>query len=232
MEIGFLVNSKISELTKNVKRISTHMIEFFFALVLLPFGFEAWPYLAFFLILVVSGIGLPIPEEVTLILGGYLAYLEVIDFWPAVSAMIAGIVVADLLGYMLGRLGIGWMQEYLFNRWRFSAALLGKAQHYFEVHGEKVVAFSRPFLGIRVIVPMLAGHFRMNLIKFIVFDIAAAAPWTILVMTASYYLGSSFDLLTEVREAKHLFFLVIGLAVMAYGVIQFWRGNGTRSMRV
>ena len=47
-------------------------------------------YALFIGVLILSGIFLPIPEEVTLILGGYLAYLGVVDLWTVVYVLIAG----------------------------------------------------------------------------------------------------------------------------------------------
>ncbi|MBU6152947.1 MAG: hypothetical protein KGP28_01475, partial [Bdellovibrionales bacterium] len=39
------------------------------------------PYLAIFLILLACGLGVPIPEDITLIAGGILTYYGVCDVW-------------------------------------------------------------------------------------------------------------------------------------------------------
>ena len=191
-----------------------------FAFLFLPLDSETALYLVLFAILIFSGIGLPIPEEVTLLLGGYLAYLEFVNFWAAVWVLIAGIILADIGGYLLGRFAGEWISKKFFSyQWTVSA--LKKAEKYFEKYGEKVVIFSRPLLGVRVAVPILAGHFRMNFAKFILFDAAAAIPWTVFLATLSYYLGSGLDLITEVRLIKHTVFILVGIVIVLYAAIKF-----------
>jgi len=202
-----------------------------FAFVSLPFQSVTGIYAVLFLVLVFSGIGLPVPEEVTLLFGGYLAYLEAIDFTTAIYVLIGGIVAADGMGYLLGRFAWRWVWDKTLYRWQFANTMLTKAGSYFERHGEKVVIFSRPFLGIRVAVPLLAGHFRMHFITFMLLDIAAAIPWTVFLVSLSYYLGSGVDLVTDIREIKHLFFALLGVAIIGYAALRLMKKNG-HHMRV
>lgn len=187
------------------------------AFLLLPLDSKTALYIALFGILIFSGLGLPVPEEITLLLGGYLAYLGFIKFWPTVYILIAGIIVADIFGYFLGRCAGEWISS-KFLRFRAAALLHDKAEWYFKRHGEKLVLFSRPLIGVRVAVPMLAGHFRMNFVKFLLFDSMAAIPWTFILVSLSYYLGSGLDLITEIREIKHLIFILIWALIVIYAV--------------
>ena len=194
-----------------------------FAIILLPLDSKFALYFVLFGILVFSGLGLPVPEEVTLLLGGYLTHLEFIDFWPAFYVLTAGIVVADLIGYFLGRLAGEWISRRI-SRFKIPSLLLEKAKGYFEKHGEKVVLFTRPLLSVRVAVPILAGHFRMNLTKFIIYDLLAAIPWTFLLVSLSYYFGSGLEFITEVREIKHAMFGIF-LAVVIVVAVRLIRKN-------
>lgn len=199
------------------------------AFLLLPLDSEAALYFVLFGILIFSGVGLPIPEEVTLLLGGYLAYLEFTDFWTTIYVLVAGIVIADILGYFLGRYGGQWLSDKIAHR-PWAVLLLDRGREYFEKHGEKIVILSRPILGVRVAVPIMAGHFRMNFVKFLIFDAIAAIPWTFFLVLLSYYLGSGLDLITEVREIKHFMFGII-LAVVAVLAVRFIRKYPARSPR-
>lgn len=174
-------------------------------------------------LLILAGIGLPVPEEVTLLLGGYFVYLEITQFWPTILVLIAGILIGDTFGYLMGRFAGDWVDRTIILRSRFAANFLEKAKGYFERHGEKMVMFSRPLVGVRVVIPILSGHFRMPFMKFLVFDIIAAIPWTIFLVSLSYYVGSSLDLVTEVREIKHLFFALIGLMVILFTITRLVR---------
>lgn len=195
------------------------------AFIFFPLDSELALYAVLFLILILSGVGLPIPEEATLLFGGYLAYLEFVDFWSVVYVSILGIVFADMLGYFLGRFWGDGFRRIFFGRLKKMDTILEKAKKYFDRHGEKVVIFSRPLLGVRVAVPILAGHFRMNFIKFLIYDILAAIPWSFFLISLSYYLGSSLNLITEVKELKHTIFILLGIAIIVYAAIKFNKNN-------
>lgn len=192
---------------------------------LLPLENIYFLYMAIFLLLVLSGFGLPVPEEVTLLFGGYLAHLEFVNFWPAVYVSILGIIVSDIAGYFLGRFWGEGIRRFFLGHWKRPNMVLEKAKKYFDRHGEKVVIFSRPLLGVRVAVPILAGHFRMNFIKFLIYDIFAAIPWSFFLISLSYYLGSSLNLITEVKEIKHTIFILLGVAIIVYAAIKFNKNN-------
>lgn len=194
------------------------------AFLLLPLDSKIALYIALFGILILSGLGLPVPEEITLLVGGYLTYLGFIEFWPTVYILVAGIIIADVFGYFLGRYAGEWISR-KFLRFRAAALLHEKAEWYFKQHGEKLVLFSRPLIGVRVAVPMLAGHFHMSFLKFMLFDLMAAIPWTFILVSLSYYLGSGLDLITEVREIKHFIFIVIWAAIVIYAVRLIRRSN-------
>lgn len=197
------------------------------AFLLLPLDSRTALYIALFGILIFSGLGLPVPEEITLLVGGYLVYLGFIEFWPTVYILIAGIIIADIFGYFLGRYAGEWISS-KFLRFRAAALLYEKTEWYFKRHGEKLVLFSRPLIGVRVAVPMLAGHFRMNFVKFLLFDILAAIPWTFLLVSLSYYLGSGLDLITEIREIKLFIFILVWVLVILYAA-RLVRKTGTPS---
>lgn len=199
------------------------------AFVLFPLESPLALYAVLFSVLVLSGVGLPVPEEVTLITGGYLAYLEFIDFWSAVYVLTAGIVAADVGGYLLGRFGGEYIARAL-TRWRPLEILHQKVAALFVRHGDKIVLMSRPFFMVRVAVPMYAGHTKMRFTKFFLLDIAAAVPWTLFLVSLSYYLGSGFDLLTEIREIKHIFFAAVGLAIILFTAVRFVKSGKNAAM--
>jgi len=197
------------------------------AFILFPLDSPSALYVVLFTVLLISGLGLPVPEEATLVLGGYLAYLEFIDFWTTVYVLIAGIIVADVGGYVLGRFGGEYIARAL-TLWRPLGLLHQRVASLFARHGDKIVIMSRPLFLVRVAVPMYAGHTRMRFIKFLLLDVAAAVPWTLFLVSLSYYLGSGFDLLTEIREVKHLFFIALGLVITVFTAARFIK-NGRRA---
>lgn len=191
---------------------------------LLPIDSKLGLYGVLLGLMILGGLGLPIPEEITLLLGGYLTYLEFIDFWPAILVLTIGIVLGDSTAYFLGRSIGGWFLPKI-SRFRSAAALFDKTGKYFDKYGDKIVLFSRPLVGIRLAVLLLAGHHRVNFAKFLFFDIIAAIPWTFFLVFLSYYLGTGLDLLTEVSEIKHTVFILLGVAIVFYSSIRFIRSD-------
>ncbi len=175
-------------------------------------------------LMILGGVGLPIPEEVTLFLGGYLAYLEFIDFWPAIFILTIGIILGDNLVYLMGRL-VGHRLLPKIARFRHVAALFVKSSKYFDQYGAKIILVSRPFIGIRPAVLLLAGHHRVSFASFLFFDIIAAIPWAFFLFFLSYYLGTGLDLLTEVNEIKHAVYILLGVAIIFYAAVKFIKSN-------
>src|SRR3712207_4339002 len=60
------------------------------------------PYLLVFGILILCGFGLPIPEDITLIAGGLLAYYGLCDLWLMILVGFAGVMIGDSFMYCLG----------------------------------------------------------------------------------------------------------------------------------
>ncbi len=68
---------------------------------------EHGSYLGIFLVLVLTGCGLPLPEEVPIIAAGVASSLGKLNPWIALAACLAGALCGDsmlyLIGYQFGR---------------------------------------------------------------------------------------------------------------------------------
>lgn len=179
-------------------------------------------YALFLILLAFGGTGISLPDEAVLIFFGYLAHLEFIDLRATLIIAAVGLITADVVGYLIGRFAGGLLIS-IVARSRHAAAIAKKAEELFTRHGDKIIVLSRPLISVRVAVPMFAGHLRMPLRKFLLLDALAAIPWVAGFVLASYFLGSQFDLIAEVRSAKHYFFAVLGLAIIAFAGVRFIR---------
>ena len=59
-------------------------------------------YTVAFILLFLSCIGLPLPEEVVLFVLGYLIFLGQMHWWPAIILSLLGILFGDIVGYFFG----------------------------------------------------------------------------------------------------------------------------------
>jgi membrane protein DedA with SNARE-associated domain len=60
------------------------------------------PYLIIFGILLVCGLGVPIPEDITLFVGGVLAYIGTCDLVPMIIVSLVGVLLGDGIIFVLG----------------------------------------------------------------------------------------------------------------------------------
>ncbi|MBI3541846.1 MAG: hypothetical protein HY075_01040 [Deltaproteobacteria bacterium] len=77
--------------------VINHVFEF---LLYQPAGF---PYLAAFSMLLACGLGLPIPEDLTLFTMGYVAYSGIASFRASCAVCLFGVLVGDATIYWIGR---------------------------------------------------------------------------------------------------------------------------------
>src|SRR5215470_20121345 len=87
-------------------------------------------YPAIFFILVGGIVGVPVPDQLLLVISGYLVLTHSLSLVPTLLAAILGSIVGITLSYALGR-GSG---AYI-SRIRFAAGRLEKAQGWFERFG-------------------------------------------------------------------------------------------------
>ncbi len=186
-------------------------------------GQNFFVYAGLFFLLLLSGVGLPIPEEATTLFGGYLAYSGTLDIWVVMIVLVCGNILGDISGYAAGRFYGDWLYKKIFHRFRKTRLLFKRGEHYFSRYGEKIVLFTRPLMGVRFVIPILSGHYKMNFPKFLLYDALITAPWTIFLVSLSYFLGNGLELITEAKEVRHTVFVTIGLVILLYGAIQYIR---------
>ena len=131
---------------------------------------QEYQYLAMFGVLFLCGIGLPIPEEVTLISSGVIVGFGLADFWVASMVCVAAILIGDSIIFFTGRkLGRSFPDS-----WFIRAINNRKVHRQFEKHGTKAVFFARFLAGVRIGVYAYAGQHGMRWPKFIFLDLLGA----------------------------------------------------------
>ena len=117
-------------------------------------------YVAIVLILALSGVGLPLPEEVTIVAAGVLSSPAVGKLEPTLAfiACLAGALLGDSLMYGVGRyLGKAYLRKH---RW-FSKLLHAERERQMETllqrNGLKVFLLARFLVGVRSPIYLAAG---------------------------------------------------------------------------
>jgi len=181
---------------------------------------ERFHYLGPAAILFLCGLGLPLPEEVTLIACGLLLYEGKVAFLPITVVCSLAILAGDTIPYLLGR---RYGLKALENRWvarvlhpeRF-ALVEGK----FHKHGSWVVFMCRFLPGIRIPAYFTAGTLGMGYPRFLVLDalgVLISVPTSIAI---AEFFGGKVQRMQEELENFHLILAFALFAVIAIVVVR------------
>ncbi len=175
-----------------------------------------YSYAAEFILLLACGLGLPVPEEVTLIAGGYLCWKVENSLWLTILVCMTSILLGDWLMFLLGQRYGKWILRSRWFRRMLTRRKLARVTLYFRRFGVKTVFFARFFAGIRVPVYFMAGSLKMRSWKFIWLDFWGAA----LSVPISIWAGKLFG--PNIQDAIHVMKRVklqIALGIVAFGVL-------------
>lgn len=152
---------------------------------------EVAGYPLLFLLVMAESSGVPIPGETALITAAVLASRGKLQIEWVIALAVAGAIVGDNIGYMIGRKGGRWLLERPGRFHRQRLEVLRTGEPFFERHGPKAVYFGRFVLGLRVWASWLAGATRMHWRSFVVWNALGGVSWAAAIGLLAYFLGSS-----------------------------------------
>ena len=177
-----------------------------------------------FLVLLLCGLGLPVPEDIPIITSGYLVHLGTMSFWPALTVNLLGIMLGDLMIYAFGY----WMGpralEHRVLRHVMTSERMEKVHLFFDRHGRKAIFFGRFVAGLRAPLFLAAGITRLPIRIFFSMDLAAALLSVPLLLAAAWYFGDHIDDFRRmVGTGKAVFIIVLGAVAVLWGGKYLWR---------
>ena len=183
--------------------------------------FLGWSYLGLAIILILTGAGLPLPEEFPIIAAGVLSSHGQMDPWLAFLACVIGAIIGDSIMYWFGRhfgrsilRKQGWWAKIIHPERE------AKIERVIQQHGLKVLFSARFLVGVRAPVYIAAGILHLPYRRFILLDLFCATMVVGLFFGVSYYFGE-----TITRWIKDAEYAATGLAVIVALVIiiYLWR---------
>ena len=157
-------------------------------------------YVAIFGVLTAAGLGVPISEDLTLLLGGGLAAHGITSYWPTLAAGYFGVIFGDCLIHRWGlRMGPLAYEQKIVRR-HLSIERQEKLRVHFARHGFLTIVVGRHTPVLRAPIFFLAGASQVPLWKFALADAVSAAITVPVVVTLGYYFGEHLD---EIRAIIH-----------------------------
>jgi len=170
-----------------------------------------------FLILLLCGFGLPLPEDIVLAFTGYVVYLNVLPLWAAIAIGLGGVVIGDSTLWWLGRRYGGAVMRLRGIRNFLPPARLEKIQKAYCKYGTRMLFTARFTPVMRAGVFLFAGWARVSYLKFICTDGTAAVISVPAIIVVTYFLGSQIDRAVKaIRGVEHWILIAIGVAVVAH----------------
>jgi membrane protein DedA with SNARE-associated domain len=181
-------------------------------------------YLAVFAIIGLESFGIPLPGETTLIAAAiYAGATHRLSIVGIILAAIAGAILGDNLGYLIGHQG-GYRLLVRYGRYiRFNEPRIKLARYLFMRFGGQVVFFGRFVAVLRAYAAFLAGTSRMRWRTFLLFNAAGGVVWASVYGTAAYFLGASIQ---RISGPLGIGFAIAGSAAIVAGAIFVRREEG------
>jgi membrane protein DedA with SNARE-associated domain len=185
---------------------------------------EHFPYFGIFLLLILGGIGLPIPEDTTLILCGFLVTNGVIRPLPAFLVVYSGLLITDFSLYYIGKkYGRRIVTHKKFYK-IISAERLLKIEDKFRKWGVLIILLGRHVIGMRAQLLLVSGVMRMAPLKFLLAD-AVSAIFTIALWGGIGFIGgNSLQIIRkDITRIEHLAILLIVIFISIYLLFKYFR---------
>jgi membrane protein DedA with SNARE-associated domain len=173
------------------------------------------PYFLIFGILLVCGLGLPIPEDITLFAAGLSAYYGLTDLWIIIIVSYLGVLIGDSIIFWLGAV----YGRKLTKKWLFHKLLpddrLNSVRTKFHEKGNKLIFVARFMPGLRAPIFFSAGTLHLPYRVFFFYDGLAAFLSVPTIIGAVYYFGDELDKVVRViQQIEHSIIVVVVGAVL------------------
>jgi membrane protein DedA with SNARE-associated domain len=178
-------------------------------------------YFAIFFVMMLTGAGLPIPEEVPIITAGIASAHGKMHPGLAFAACLAGALIGDCIMYYIGyHFGRGVLKDH---RWwaRFlTPEREARIEEKFRKHGLGVFFLARFLIGLRSPVYITAGILRVSFRRFLLIDLICATAVVGTFFSLTYFFGK--EITAWFKKAQVGVSLAVAILVVALG-IYLWR---------
>ncbi|MDO8539769.1 MAG: DedA family protein [Opitutaceae bacterium] len=146
-----------------------------------------------FLLLLLCGVGLPLPEDIVLVVAGMLAQDDGRSWIATAVLMYIGVLAGDSIIFLLGRHYGARLLAWEGTHNLFPPKKQARVQRLFDRHGSYVLLIARFLPGLRAPVFSTAGAMQVGYLKFLTYDGAAALVSAPVFVWFGHWLWLKFD---------------------------------------
>jgi membrane protein DedA with SNARE-associated domain len=171
---------------------------------------------------------IPLPSEIIMPFGGYLASTGRFSLVAVATAGAIGCNIGSTVAYLIGahggRVAVLRWGKYIF----LDANELDRFDRYFKRYGSATVLIGRLLPVVRTFISLPAGIARMPFIRFQIFTFIGSWPWCFALAYLGLKLGEQWNTNPEARAILQRFnWIVTGLLVCAAAIYIYrrWRSG-------
>ncbi len=189
-------------------------------------------YAGLFILLILGGVGFPVPEDLVLLTCGALVAAGALDPLPSLLVVYSGMLASDFLLYNLGnRYGSHVIEKTRFRR-LLPPGRLDAMKRKFDRWGVLVIMVGRHLAGLRAQIFLAAGIAGMPRLKFVAAD-AVSALITLSIMAGLGYKGAESARALSLGAARFTHIAIAAAVILlasytAYSYFRRWRAEGPR----
>lgn len=185
---------------------------------------QHFTYIGIFCLLILGGLGFPLPEDGVLIMSGLLIAHGVIKLAPALLIIYPSLLIADFILYSIGRKYGRMVVEHKRFSKIVSPATLSRLEEKFTRWGALMVFLGRHFVGFRAPIFLISGVMRISRTKFLIADGLSAIITISITLGLGYLGGNSLMILKrDITRVDYILILALVILVSGWIILRYFR---------
>lgn len=177
---------------------------------------QALSYTGIFFVSIIANVVVPVPEEIVLVIFGYISRSEAFNLAILLPLIIVGILVGDCVMYFLARRSNTFVTS--FYNHSFAHIIEKRGDTWITQHIKKIIFFSRFMIQFRFIGPFLAGYKKVPFKTFFLYDFLAVTVYVPLYVLLGRFFHKKINLIIDnVNSIKNVIVLCL-LGVIIFSV--------------
>ncbi len=184
-------------------------------------GLVYYGYAGIILYMILTGCGLPIPEEVAIIAGGALAANGKLHWELTLGSLLIGALVGDCVMYFIGyHFGRRLLEENRVWKRLITPEREKKVEELLAQHGVKVLLGARFLVGLRGPMYITAGILKVPFRRFLLADLFCATLVVSLFFGLTYFYGK--EIIRIIHEGEGWLTIAVLTGGIVVGGVSLW----------
>ncbi len=181
-----------------------------------------------FFLMTLESMLLPVPSEIVMTFGGWLAYDGRLGLIGIILAGTFGCLAGSLIAYYIGYYGGRGLVHRYGRTLHVDEKTIDGAESWFKKHGDLAIFGSRLLPVVRTFISLPAGLAKMNLTRFCIETFVGSLIWCAILGYAGYLLGANWEAIDKLMGPITIIVVIVTVAVLVW-YFMFYKKSKARS---